>query len=201
MSKNSEQIAEIMKKHPDAESKSDQAAFELNDIAKDGIDIVKDIQIEYDDWIEASVDSEWTIRTLKLWFFMLKDKNAWSQWPAIFNDAEFMTKACETIEEEIGELHTYLVNGSQKFTFDDLEHLVKIECLIQHLGGPINVDPSAEACDSSVSTFVMFVLRDALEYAGLMPEKKRVPHRELKLCVYKNTFYTQKLEQLNDALD
>ena len=143
MSKNSEQIAEIMKKHPDAESKSDQAAFELNDIAKDGIDIVKDIQIEYDDWIEASVDSEWTIRTLKLWFFMLKDKNAWSQWPAIFNDATFMAKACETIKEEIEELHTYLVNGSQKFTFDDLEHLIRVECLIKHLGGYNAVDPSA----------------------------------------------------------
>ena len=112
-----------------------------------------------------------------------------------------MSKACETIESEISELHTYLMNKSDKFIFDDLEHLLRAECLIKHLGGPTNVDPSADACDSSVSTFIMFVLRDALEYAGLMPEKKRVPHRELKLCQYKNVFFTKKLEQLNDALD
>lgn len=75
MEKNSAQINDILKKYPGAAGESDQGAFELGDIAKDGIDIVKDIQIEYDDWIEASVDSEWTIRTLKLWFFMLQDNN------------------------------------------------------------------------------------------------------------------------------
>ena len=99
-------------------------------------------------------------------------------------------------------MHVYLIGQSEKFAFDDPAHLMKVECLIKHLGGPTNVDPSNEAiCDSSVSTFVMFVLRDALEYAGLMPDKKRVPHRELKLCNYKRDFYQKHLEAINDALD
>ena len=63
------------------------------------------------------------------------------------------------------------------------------------------MNPSAEGNDSSVSTFVMFVLRDALEFAGLMPDKKSVPHRELKLCSFKRQFFLSQLEQLNDALD
>ena len=78
---------------------------------------------------------------------------------------------------------------------------MRLECLIKHLGGPVNVDPSAEANDSSVSTFVMFVLRDALEFAGLMPDKKRIPHREFKLYNHKRDFYQKHLEQLNDALE
>merc|ERR1719367_416115 len=112
-----------------------------------------------------------------------------------------MAKACETIEEEIEQLHVYLISKSEQFNFDDPEHMARVECLVRHLGGSSNVDPSAEACDSSVSTFVMFVLRDALEYSGLLPEKKRVPNRELKLCNYKRDFYQKQLEQLNDALD
>jgi hypothetical protein len=40
-------------------------------MAKESIEIVKDMGIEYDDWMETSVDNVWTIRTLKLWFFLL----------------------------------------------------------------------------------------------------------------------------------
>lgn len=189
---NNDNINDIMKKFPLAADQSDQPAFELGDIAKDGIDIVKDIQIEYEDWIEASVDAEWTIRTLKLWFFMLKgfpEKNAWAQWPQIFHDKAFMDKACPVIEDEIAELHVYLISKSEQFVFDDMEHLARVECLVKHLGGTSQVDPSCDDADSSVSTFVMFVLRDALEYAGLLPDKKRIPHRELKLCNFKRDMF------------
>jgi hypothetical protein len=204
IAKNNDNINSIMKAYPNAADPKELTPFELSEIAKDGIDIVKDIQIEYEDWIETSVDSEWTIRTLKLWFFMLRgfaDKNAWAQWPQIFNDKAFMTKACETIEGEVTELHVYLTSKSKEFVFDDLEHMARMECLVQHLGGTSQVDPSAEACDSSVSTFVMFVLRDALEFSGLLPDKKRVPHRELQLCHWKRDMYQKNLSKLNDALD
>lgn len=57
--------------------------------------------------------------------------------------------------------------------------LVQAECLIKHLGGMKEIDPSGDDCDSSVGTFIMFVLRDFLEHSGLLPEKKSVPAREL----------------------
>ena len=90
---NNNNLQALLKKYPNAAQESDKTPFEIGDIAKDGIDIVKDIEIEYDDWIEQSEESEWTIRTLKLWFFMQKgfaDSNPWAQWPQIFDDKSFM---------------------------------------------------------------------------------------------------------------
>ena len=47
-------------------------------MAKESLEILKDMGIEYDDWIEASIDNEWTIRTLKIWFFFLGEQSAWA---------------------------------------------------------------------------------------------------------------------------
>ena len=70
------------------------------------------------------MDNEWTIRTLKIWFFLLGEQSARAQWPAIFNDADFMTHACERIESEISDLHGYLNNKPAQFKFDDLTILL-----------------------------------------------------------------------------
>ena len=58
IAKNNDNINSIMKAYPNAADPKELTPFELSEIAKDGIDIVKDIQIEYEDWIETSVDSE-----------------------------------------------------------------------------------------------------------------------------------------------
>ena len=76
--KNNDRIAEIMKSHPNASEQTDAAGFEVTQMAKDSLEILKDMGIEYDDWIEASVDNEWTIRTLKIWFFLLGEQSAWA---------------------------------------------------------------------------------------------------------------------------
>ena len=38
--------------------------------------------------INTSVDSDWTIRTLKIWFFLVSESSnfGWSSWPQIFDD-------------------------------------------------------------------------------------------------------------------
>jgi len=46
----------------------------------------------------------------------------------------------------------------------------------------------------------MFVLRDYLEYSGLLPEKKRVPAKELQLYIYKKELYEEFLDMLTKAL-
>ena len=120
------------------------------------------------------------------------DSNPWAQWPQIFDDKSFMNQAKVIIKDEADEFHDYLISKtSEQFEFDNLDKMVKLECLIKHLGGYANVDPSAETCDSSVGTFTMFVLRDALEYAGLLPAKKRSPHREFNLCNFKQKLYQE----------
>ena len=89
-------------------------------MAKESIEIVKDMMIEYEDWMETSVDNVWTIRTLKIWFSLLGEQSPWAQWPAITDDADFMKHACEIIETEMSDLHGYLTNKSAQFKFDDL---------------------------------------------------------------------------------
>lgn len=102
-------IQAIKAKFPDAEpSVQSSSNFELSQMTKDGIEIIEEMGIDFNDWVESSVDSEWTIRTLKLWFFLQKDfvaANEWAAWPNLFDDSAFMEKACDQIEDVIEEFH------------------------------------------------------------------------------------------------
>ena len=133
---------------------------------------------------------------------MIKDfavVHQWAKWPVIFDDKAFMKKAVDVIEE-IEEFNDYLHSNASKLILDDVAHLVKVECLLQHLGGSSMVDPHHADGDSSVGTFIMFVIKDALQHAGLLPDKKRVPAQELRLCNYKKTLFEQQQAQLNVCL-
>ena len=82
-------------------------------MTKDGIEIIEEMGIDFNDWVESSVDSEWTIRTLKLWFFLQKDfakEKDWASWEKIFDDTAFMEAACDQIETIIVEFHQYLID-------------------------------------------------------------------------------------------
>ena len=47
---------------------------------------------------------------------------------------------------------------------------------------------------------MMFAIRDALEFVGLLPNRKRIPARDFKLALYKFNFLTTKTEYLNKVL-
>lgn len=163
-------------------------------MSRDGIEIIEEMGIDVEDWIESSADNEWSIRTLKIWFFLQKDfsaNNSWASWPAIFNDDAFRSAAEVEIERVIDNFHQYLIEKSASFFSEDAEILLRTQCLIEHLGGPDKIDPSGDDCDSSVGTFVMFVVRDYLECCGLMAGKKRQPAKELAMLEYKKTLYEQ----------
>lgn len=68
----------LEEKYGDKVNEPVSGKFELNAMAKDGIDIIQEVGIEYQDWVESSVDSDWTIRTLKLWFFLLSETQSMS---------------------------------------------------------------------------------------------------------------------------
>ena len=72
--------------------------------------------------------------------------------------------------------------------------------MIDHLGGKAQIDPSGDDCDSSIGTFIMFVIRDYLEFSGLMPEKKRVHAKELALLQYKKQLYEGFVVRINQNL-
>lgn len=142
------------------------------------------------------------IRALKLWFFLIKDFahiHKWASWPQIFDDKAFIKKAVAVIEEQADEFYDYLQTQASKLVLDDPAHLAKAECLLKHLGGASAIDPHHTDGDSSVGTFIMFVLKDALAYAGFLSDKKRA-FKELKLCAYKKGLYEQFYGQLQASL-
>ena len=47
---------------------------------------------------------------------------------------------------------------------------------------------------------MMFALRDALEFSGLLPNRKKIPAREIQMALYKFKFLTEKTEHLNKVL-
>lgn len=182
---------------------SSNETFSLSNMTKDGIEIIEEMGIDFNDWVESSVDAEWSIRTLKLWYFLQKDfsaTNDWAAWPNLFDDSAFMEKACDQIEDVIDEFHQHLIDKSATFFCADPELMLKAECLIKHLGGAKQIDPSGDDCDSSVGTFIMFVLRDFLEFSGLLPEKKRVPAKELALLAHKKAVFEEFNAKLTQAL-
>lgn len=203
MKENQDKIDETKKSFPDAEGETIETDFALTSMTTQGLEILQDIPVDYDDWVETAIDETWVIRTLKLWFFMQKNfsiVHKWASWPDIFNDTSFMKKAVKIVEDIAEELDTYLPEKVDTLIFDDIAHLAKLECLLEHLGGEDYVDPHHEETDSSVGTFIMFVLRDALEYAGLLPQRKRMPARELRLYNFKKTFFEQQEQALKTAL-
>ena len=90
---NNNRIAEIMKSDPNVVKETDESVFELSVTAKESLEVLKDMNIDYDEWIEGFAENDWTIRTLKLWFFLIGEQSAWSSWPVIFDDAKFMKNA------------------------------------------------------------------------------------------------------------
>jgi hypothetical protein len=56
-------------------------------------------------------ESKWATRILKIWFSLLKNfsiVHKWAEWPEIFNDVAFRSKAVKEVENEIEELDSYL---------------------------------------------------------------------------------------------
>jgi len=94
---NSKKLADLTSKHPDIIEKSKEVKkFELSKISTEGLEILEDIPIDYDDWEEGAQEEKWVIRTLKLWFFMQKNFNVvhrWAAWPEIMSDKDFMKRA------------------------------------------------------------------------------------------------------------
>jgi hypothetical protein len=158
------------------------------------LEILEEIPCEFDDWEDLIKSDKWATRILKIWFTLIKNfsiVHKWAKWPEILNDNAFRPKAVKVIEDVIEELDSYLINSMKDAELENLnaETLLKLEVLIYHLGGPEFIDPHHELVDSSVCTFITFVLRDVMIYLGLMPSKETNYVNELKLCNAKQNLY------------
>lgn len=68
------------------------------------------------------------------------------------------------------------------------------------MGDVALLDPSCDESDNSGGAFLMFAIRDALDFSGLLPNRKKLPAKELKLALYKFDFLTGKAEYLKKIL-
>ena len=72
MAENTARHDKLMKDYPNA-ANMHSTAFALSKYTEKGLDICKTYKPDYHDWIKESVDNLWTIRTLKLWYFLTRD--------------------------------------------------------------------------------------------------------------------------------
>ena len=79
-----------------------------------------------------------------------------------------------------------------KFDFS-LQTQFRLDALIKHMGGIEAIDPQGEGTDNYLAAFMMFIIKDAVLYLGLNPEKKRVEGREVQLNLYKEKYLLEKL--------
>ena len=79
----------------------------------------------------------------------------------------------------------------KEFDFSQ-QTLFRIQCLIKHFAyEEQSIDPTCDECDNSGGSFLMFALRDALEFGGLLPNRKRSPAMEIRVALYKFEFLTE----------
>jgi len=72
-----------------------------------------------------------------------------------------------------------------------------ISFLTEHFGGIEKIDPHGEGNDNSIGAFVMFIIKDACEYAGLLPKRKENPARIFRNSMFKFNELTSKTEVLS----
>ena len=102
ITKNNQKIKQILEAFPNAENEDDSAPFKMSTLCSDGLGILQELPLDYEDWVDKEANKEWVIRTLKIWFFLQKDFaviHPWASWPQIFDDAAFIKKAINEIEE------------------------------------------------------------------------------------------------------
>jgi len=108
---------------------------------------------------------------------------------------EFWEQSCKFLQSESnGKIGDYFNNSTKNFNFSD-ENIYKISRLI--IGKEKKISPGyySKLCGST--GLVLFLIKDALEYAGIIVEKKTLPAR-----IYKNNKYiTEKLKEKIASLE
>jgi hypothetical protein len=93
------------------------------------------------------------------------------------SDKDFMKRAMAKIGDVVDDFGEYIQEKIESFAINDPAVIMQLEVLLYHLGGHERTDPHHEDTDSSVGTFLMFAVKDALLHCGLLPEMKSNPPR------------------------
>ena len=95
----------------------------------------------------------------------------------IEDDSTFWLRICEYFNEKgIDKIGSFLIQAAQHFNFDD-RNVYFLNKLIVKRKGKMNPSYYSKLCSST--GLVMFLIKDSLEYCGVMFSEKRTPHNRL----------------------
>ena len=95
----------------------------------------------------------------------------------IEDDSAFWLRICEYFNEKgIDKIGSFLIQAAQHFNFDD-RNVYFLNKLIVKRKSKINPSYYSKLCSST--GLVMFLIKDSLEYCGVMFSEKRTPHNRL----------------------
>ena len=95
----------------------------------------------------------------------------------IEDDSEFWLRICEYFNEKgIDRIGSYLIEAAQHFNFDD-RNVYFLNKLIMKQKAKMIPSYYSKICSST--GLVMFLIKDSLEYCGVMFSEKRTPHNRL----------------------
>jgi hypothetical protein len=85
------------------------------------LEVLNDTEFDATEWLDTSADSNWVVRTLKLWFTLHKQYNQqeWTQFPEILKDKQFFEEAQKVILSVGAEFGKYIEDSVKDFDFSD----------------------------------------------------------------------------------
>jgi hypothetical protein len=138
---------------------------------------------------EGPVAHEDIILPYRIFFQLLNMPQA-----GIVNQNEFWTSTCSFFaKEKDGKLGTMVTNLVKNIDFSD-ENIFKITKIVGKNSSKITPNYFSKICGTS--GLFIFLIKDALEYAGILIEKKTPPSRILKNHLYNFQVMQAKMERL-----
>jgi hypothetical protein len=97
--------------------------------------------------------------------------NKWARWPDLLYGNTFFKKACSVIHEE-DTFSDYCLETGEKLDLPSFkpEQILALEALVSLMGGPTRIDPLLPEYEGTGARYLMYIIRDALIFLGLMPQ-------------------------------
>lgn len=68
------------------------------------------------------------------------------------------------------------------------------------MGGEDCINPDHDDNDSSVCTFMMFVIKDVVEFSGLLPSQVSQPTKQFQVNKHKKQVFAKYLDEIKNAV-
>ena len=131
----------------------------------------------------------------RILFLLLNEKTICS----IEDDSEFWIKVCDFFNEKgIDKIGTFLVDSTKSFNFED-HNVYLINKLI--INRKAKMLPSYYSKICSTTGLIMFLIKDVLEYCGIIFSEKKTPHNRVVNTLLYEKKLLEKISHLKEIVD